>query len=79
MDPEEVQENWATMMNEMNDAVAQSFEQNMEAQARAPAMPRTNAATEPISRVSRTSAEPTPTACARRASRRLRTSRPPTF
>jgi hypothetical protein len=33
MDPEEVQENWATMMNEMNDAVAQSFEQNMEAQA----------------------------------------------
>ena len=30
--PEEIQENWA-MMNEMNDAVAQSFEQNMEAQA----------------------------------------------
>lgn len=31
--PEEIQENWAAMMNEMNDAVAQSFEQNMEAQA----------------------------------------------
>lgn len=31
--PEEIQENWATMMNEMNDAVAESFEQNMEAQA----------------------------------------------
>ena len=33
MDPEEVQENWAAMMNEMNDAVARSVEQNMEAQA----------------------------------------------
>ena len=33
MDPEKIQENWATMMNEMNDAVAESFEQNMEAQA----------------------------------------------
>ncbi|WP_049998161.1 poly(R)-hydroxyalkanoic acid synthase subunit PhaE [Halococcus sediminicola] len=32
-DPEEIQENWATMMNDMNDAVAKSFEQNMEAQA----------------------------------------------
>lgn len=32
-DPEEIQENWATMMNDMNDAVAESFEQNMEAQA----------------------------------------------
>ncbi|HET7324281.1 MAG TPA: poly(R)-hydroxyalkanoic acid synthase subunit PhaE [Halococcus sp.] len=31
--PEKIQENWATMMNEMNDAVAESFEQNMEAQA----------------------------------------------
>lgn len=32
-DPEEVQERWTTMMNDMNDAVAESFEQNMEAQA----------------------------------------------
>ncbi|EMA40635.1 poly(R)-hydroxyalkanoic acid synthase subunit PhaE [Halococcus hamelinensis] len=32
-DPEEIQRNWATMMNEMNEAVADSFEQNMEAQA----------------------------------------------
>lgn len=30
---EEIQENWAAMMDGMNDAVAQSFEQNMEAQA----------------------------------------------
>jgi len=33
MNPEDVQENWAAMMTEMNDAVANSFEQNMEAQA----------------------------------------------
>jgi hypothetical protein len=32
-DPEERQEHWATMMSEMNDAMADSFEQNMEAQA----------------------------------------------
>src|SRR5699024_6713762 len=32
-DPEEIQEHWATMMTDMNDAVAESFEQNMEAQA----------------------------------------------
>ncbi|PSQ53981.1 poly(R)-hydroxyalkanoic acid synthase subunit [Halobacteriales archaeon SW_12_67_38] len=33
MNPEDVQENWAAMMTEMNNAVANSFEQNMEAQA----------------------------------------------
>ena len=33
IDPEDIQENWAAMMTEMNDAVANSFEQNMEAQA----------------------------------------------
>ncbi|WP_049901688.1 poly(R)-hydroxyalkanoic acid synthase subunit PhaE [Halococcus agarilyticus] len=33
MNPEDVRENWAAMMTEMNDAVANSFEQNMEAQA----------------------------------------------
>ena len=32
-DPTETQENWAAMMDDMNDAVARSFEQNMEAQA----------------------------------------------
>ena len=32
-DPEEIGENWAAMMTDMNDAVAKSFEQNMEAQA----------------------------------------------
>jgi hypothetical protein len=33
MNPEDAQENWAAMMTEMNNAVANSFEQNMEAQA----------------------------------------------